>query len=185
MIMAAIRRDNAGMTVHSITCGSCGEGVAAVILSDASGGRWAMQCPKCQELSVRLSSGAVFPAAPAGGNVRNLPADVQAAWREARLAHSVGAYTAAEIMCRKILMHVAVDVAGAKEGLAFIKYVDELQSAGYITTGLKPTIDTIRQRGNGANHELAASAEQESLITLRVTEHLLTSVYAFAAPPGP
>lgn len=80
-------------------------------------------------------------------------------------------------MCRKILMHVAVDVADAKEGKNFLAYVDALQSAGYITTGLKPVIDKIRARGNVANHELLASFEQESLTTLLITEHLLRSVY--------
>lgn len=36
------------------------------------------------------------------------------AWDEARRAHAAAAYTAAEIMCRKILMHIAVDKADAE-----------------------------------------------------------------------
>jgi hypothetical protein len=183
-------------TVHvmappvSIRCGNCGEGVAAVEVAQYRWGntalftRW-LQCPGCNEGSVKLKDGSVYPTAPAGGNVRNLPPDVEQAWREARTAHAVAAYTASEIMCRKILMHLAVDVAGAKPGKTFAEYVDALDSAGYISTGLKPTVDTIRQRGNGANHELPASTETDSLTTLGITEHLLTSVYAFAAPPAP
>jgi hypothetical protein len=168
----------------SIICGSCSLGVAAEVVwqSKVHTRRTAMVCPSCAEPSVRLASGAVYPTAPAGGTVKNLPADVEQAWREARTAHAVAAYTASEIMCRKILMHLAVDVAQSKAGKTFVDYIDDLERAGYIATGLTPTVDTIRGRGNAANHELPASTEAESLTTLGITEHLLTSIYAFAAP---
>ena len=107
----------------------------------------------------------------------NLPEDVAQAWREARTSHAVAAYTASEIMCRKILMHVAVDVVRAAAGKSFVQYVDDLENGGYITTGLKPVVDKVRVRGNVANHELPASAEADSLLTLKITEHLLRSVY--------
>jgi hypothetical protein len=119
----------------------------------------------------------MYPTAPAVSTVRHLPADVDHAWREARSAFSVAAYTASEMMCRKILMHVAVDKAGAPAGKSFVEYVDTLDTAGYITTGLKGVVDIMRKRGNGANHELPASTEEEARTTLAVTEHLLRSVY--------
>jgi hypothetical protein len=102
---------------------------------------------------------------------------VAKAWREARTAHAVAAYTAAEMMLRKILMHVAVDVAGSKSGEQFLSYVDDLEGAGYITPGLKPVIDKLRRRGNIANHELPASTEDDSLTTLTITEYLLRGIY--------
>lgn len=80
--------------------------------------------------------GAVYPAAPAEASVKNLPADVDTAWRGARTAHAVAAYTASEVMCRKILMHLAVDVAASKPGLNFQQYITDLDNAGYITKGL-------------------------------------------------
>jgi hypothetical protein len=107
----------------------------------------------------------------------NLPSDVAQAWQEAGLAHSVAAYTAAEIMCRKILMHLAVDKAGAQPGSSFVSYVGALESAGYVTTGLKPIVDQVRTRGNVANHDLPASSEQDSLTTLTITQHLLEAIY--------
>jgi Domain of unknown function (DUF4145) len=141
-----------------------------------------LQCPACGDGSVRTKNQTVYPAAPTGGTVANLPDDVESAWQEARIAHAIGAYTASEIMCRKILMHIAVDVAGAKPGKTFVEYIDELDKAGYVTTGLKDVVDKVRKRGNAANHELPASTKEESLATLGITEHLLTSVYAFAEP---
>jgi hypothetical protein len=144
-----------------------------------------LQCPLCQDGSVVASNGVLYPSAPAGGPVPNLPDDVDHAWREARTAHAVAAYTAAEIMCRKILMHIAVDVAGSQPGKKFVQYVADLDAAGYISTGLQPIVDQVRQRGNVANHELPASEEQESETTIRVTEHLLRGVYGLRPPPAP
>lgn len=124
-----------------------------------------------------MSSGAVYPAAPAGGRVTHLPADVEQAWREARTAHAVAAYTAAEMVCRKILMHIAVDATGSKAGKGFTEYLDDLVKGGYVTKGTEVVIDKVRQRGNIANHDLPASSESESLTTLTITEHLLRGVY--------
>ncbi len=135
---------------------------------------------------MRTSKGAVYPSVPAGASVKGIPKDVEDAWREARTTHAVAAYTASEIMCRKILMHLAVDVANAQPGKKFIQYVDDLDAAGYITKGLKPVVDKIRDRGNIANHDLPASTEADSLTTIAITEHLLRSIYelpGLAAPP--
>jgi hypothetical protein len=90
---------------------------------------------------------------------------------------TVGAYTAAEVMCRKILMHVAVDQAASGPGKTFVQYIDDLDGAGFIPRGLKPKIDEIRQRGNVANHELPASTDEDARKTLAVTRHLLVSMY--------
>lgn len=56
-------------------------------------------------------------------------------------------------------------------------YVDVLETAGCITTGLKPVVDQVRTRGNLANHDLPASSEQASLMTLTITRHLLEAMY--------
>jgi hypothetical protein len=167
------------MSTYDITCGSCGKGVAAQIVASSDEAIW-LECPSCREGSVVTSGGFVYPSAPAGKAVANLPSDVDAAWREARITHAVGAYTASEIICRKILMHLAVDVVPSDPGRSFAQYVDDLNVAGYIAKGVKPAIDKIRVRGNIANHELPQSTEQDSLRTLGLTEHLLSSIYEMA-----
>lgn len=109
--------------------------------------------------------------------VRNMPADVEAAWLDAIRCGQVGAWTASELVCRKILMHVAVDQCGAKEGDSFWKYVDALDEARFFPASLKPVIDGIRQRGNTATHELAQSTETEARKTLDITHHVLRTIY--------
>jgi hypothetical protein len=180
---ASLRR----MAVWSITCGTCGRDISAEIVAPVpppppgnKTTRW-LRCPNCAEGSVSTRDGAVYPPAPAGRSVKSLPPDVASAWQEARLAHSVAAYTASEIMCRKILMHLAVDKANAQAGTSFVSYIDALENAGFITAGLKPVIDQIRTRGNIANHDLPSSSEQESLTTLTITEHLLEAMYELPA----
>lgn len=173
--------------VHPITCGSCGLGVAAnVVWGTQLPGQTAwLQCPNCSEGSVKLRAGQVFPIAPAGRIISGLPDEIAAAWREARTSDAVGACTASEIMCRKILMHIAVDVAKSAPGRSFVEYVDDLDKSGYIMKGLKSTVDLIRKRGNVANHELPATTEHDSLVTLVITEHLLEGIYELASVTGP
>jgi hypothetical protein len=88
-------------------------------------------------------------------------------------------------MCRKILMHLAVDVAGSEPGKSFVAYIDDLEAGNYIMAGLKPVVDQIRSRGNKANHELPASTEQESLTTLTITHHLLSGIYELPVLSSP
>lgn len=168
------------MAIRSITCGNCGAGVAAEVIYsiDVYGGTivW-LQCPGCLDGSVKTLSGAIYPVAPTGRTVANLPPEVAQAWREARTAHAVAAYTASEIMCRKILMHLAVDVAQSPVGGTFKQYVEALDTAGYISAGLRPAVEKIKDRGNAANHDLPASNEEGSRSTLKITEHLLAGIY--------
>jgi len=136
-----------------------------------------LQCTNCTEGTVQSRDGATYPPPIPGGGVTALPAEIERVYGESRACFAVGAFTACELMCRKILMHLAVDVAGAQPGDTFTAYVDALEDQGYITTGLKPVVDTIRGRGNAATHELPASTEGEARTTLTIVEHLLRSLY--------
>jgi hypothetical protein len=168
------------MGQRSYTCAYCGKGVEGIERASSGNGEsklWWLQCPSCMGPTVRTREGVYHPAAPAGGHVPGLPDDVQRAWTEVRAAFSVGAYTASEMMCRKILMHIAVGKTPMTDGKNFVAYVDALDQAGFVTPGLKPAVDLIRQRGNTANHEIPASSPEAANTTLVVTEHLLRSVY--------
>lgn len=160
-------------------CGHCGQGVSAEVAAGkyVQGSSIAMQCPLCHEFTARSRKGVLYPPFLGNRGVKHLPPDVAAAWHEAVLASGVGACTAAEIMCRKILMHVAVDVAKSKVGESFRSYIDDLDDKGYIPTGLKSKIEEIRDRGNVANHDLPTSTAEEAERTMAVTQHLLASVY--------
>jgi hypothetical protein len=185
----------------SIVCGHCGRHVGAEIVfveevnaatlqspsfkPAPTQGLW-LRCPACGNGSVQTAArpginGAVYPGPLPLEDITNLPNDVAVAWSEARKAYSVGAYTAAEIMCRKILMHLAVDKAGSPAGKSFVAYINDLQTNNYIMAGLQPVVDQVRDRGNKANHELPASSEQDAMTTLTITQHLLIGIYKLPA----
>jgi hypothetical protein len=173
------------MAVYQMRCGWCLHDVGAEVVSGPSatstevllGATMWLRCPNCGEGSVKPKHGSPVPGAAPGGVIGNLPPDVAGAWADARAAYSAGAYTASEMMCRKILMHIAVDVAGSEPGKSFVEYVNDLQGKGYITTGLLGVVDRVRQRGNDANHELRSSTQQDATVTFQITDHLLRSTY--------
>jgi len=168
-------------------CGYCGLSVFGQVVSQYQRGTGTphislLRCPNCGCGSVKTHTGAIHPPSPAGEAVKNLPPEVEQAWQEVRTTYAVAAYTSSEMMCRKILMHLAVDVANAQPGKQFWEYVNALESTGYVLPGLKQTVDSIRDRGNAANHELPASTEAEALQTLEITEFLLKGIYEVGQP---
>ncbi|MEU3366736.1 DUF4145 domain-containing protein [Streptomyces pseudogriseolus] len=161
---------------HQIICGHCGNSaVGAVVAAYFEHEIYWIRCPSCGGGTV-ISNGAQFPGPKIGGDVLGLPDDVEQAYQEARSCAGVNAYTAAEVMCRKILMHVAVD-KGAESGKSFAYYLSYLSDEGYVTPPMQPWVDEIRKNGNIAVHEIPATDPERALGTLIFTEQLLRMVY--------
>jgi hypothetical protein len=99
-------------------------------------------------------------------------------YNEARLSTAAGAYTAAVLACRKILMHIAVE-RGAEAGKTFVAYVEHLKTAGYVPPGGEVWVDYIRTRGNEANHEILVMTEEDALALITFVEMLLRIIYEF------
>jgi hypothetical protein len=110
--------------------------------------------------------------------VRHVPTAVGSLYDEARGCITGNYHTAAILLCRKILMHIAVE-KGAKEGLRFIEYIDHLANSGYVPPNGKPWVDHIRQKGNEANHELVIMAREDATLLLTFLEMLLRFIYEF------
>ncbi|WP_405807154.1 DUF4145 domain-containing protein [Streptomyces sp. NBC_00210] len=174
---------------RSMNCGHCSRDVVAAVIAMHPGQMtsWTT-CPSCNGGTV-FSGEIQYPGPKVGGDVDGLPGDVSQAYQEARACASVAAYTAAEVMCRKILMHVAVD-KGAEAGKSFAFYLTYLGDQGYVTPPMKPWVEVIRKNGNIAVHEIPATDKERALGTLIFTEQLLRMVYlmehlANKYAPGP
>lgn len=160
-------------------CSVCGGTQMGVIADTIGAETYWLRCLNCGRAHVLvddvLSPGASPLATPLG-----LVGEAAAAWREICDCLSVGAYTAAVMLCRKLLLHVAVGnglaMAGTKSP-TFAEAVDHLEAQGVITAKMKPWIDRIREVGNEANHELPAISEAEALDVGRFTEQLLRLAY--------
>ena len=133
-------------------------------------------CPACERMTV-VVEGAQSPSPPAGNNVDHLPSDVDKSWREARRSYTATAYTASVLMCRKLLMHMACDKAGTKEGANFTTCIDELISSNELPKSHEPLLQAIRKSGNGGTHKLESIDEKEAKTTIVVTEQCLRNLY--------
>lgn len=164
---------------HSYHCGHCNRDVLGHIAAryDTTEGiiNWLL-CTSCGNGSVLTKEGILYPSPLVGKNLEGLPSAVASAYLEARRCFSITAYTACELICRKILMHVAVE-KNADEGKTFEQYIDYLTSLGYVTMTMKPWVDLIRQHGNAATHKLESPDPKRAESTLMLTSLLLEIIY--------
>lgn len=162
-------------------CGHCRRFVTSAVLAAVmdSAGRphtWWARCTSCGEPLVKTASGEVYPKPLFGEEILGLPDMVAAAYLEARTCLASGAYTACEMVCRKILMYVAVD-KGATPGAAFAAYLSHLEGAGFLTPPMRLWVESIRANGNIAAHELSLSTLARAGSTLDFTAELLRLMY--------
>jgi hypothetical protein len=144
-----------------------------------------MRCMNCRQ-PVTAYRGYVNGAPLPLREPMGLP-DVEAsAWWEARACLSVGAYTASVMMCRKILLHVAVthglqpiDANGRSP--AFVQAIDHLEKEGLVTKIMRPWVERIKQVGNQANHELAAIGAADAFDVSTFTLQLLVLTFEMPA----
>ncbi|MGC1214380.1 MAG: DUF4145 domain-containing protein [Micromonospora sp.] len=161
-------------------CPHCGATTNAAVIANTNPNyssdnvTWS-RCMGC-DLGIVENNGTVSPSPLVGERVDGLPAEVGAAYLEARKTAGWGAYTSCELMCRKILMHIAVD-KGAEEGKSFVQYLDHLLTTGYITPPMRPWLDLIRTHGNLSTHRLEAASQERAYNTLAFTTQLLRLMY--------
>jgi hypothetical protein len=123
-------------------------------------------------------AGDQIPGALYGQEVGFLPPDVEGIYNQARACMTVGAFSGTVLLCRKLLMHIAVS-KGSPEGLKFVEYIDQLAGMGWVPPDGKSWINHVRQKGNEATHEiiLSTKADAEQLITF--SEMLLRFIFEF------
>ncbi len=164
---------------RNYTCGHCGNKVSGIVVANYQYGyhdvKWLI-CTSCGDGSVCSSHGQIFPTISYGPIIEGLPELINRAYQEARDCISVDAFTACELICRRILMHVAVE-KGAKQDQSFSEYLSFLEDKGYVTPPMKGWVDLIRQHGNKAAHLLEPPDRKRSESTLMFTAELLRLIY--------
>lgn len=135
-------------------------------------------CPNCNEPNYFRTSRLQYPAPMEGQPVQGLPKEIKLLYDEARACTQVGAYTSCIMACRKLLMHIAVEV-GADTGLKFVQYVEYLADQGYVPPNGKEWVDRIRTRGNQASHEIVIMTRDDAQELLFFVQMLLTFIYEF------
>jgi hypothetical protein len=149
-------------------------------------------CHHCFQPTFFDPNGKQTPGVVHGDDVSDVDdSSVKDLYDEARRCTGAGAFTAAVLACRKLLMHIAVST-GAEEGKQFIYYVQYLSDNNYIPPGAKGWVDHIRAKGNEANHQIVIMREDNAKDLLAFIEMLLKIIYEFPAnirrkttPPAP
>jgi hypothetical protein len=139
--------------------------------------RCVLICPNCMRPTY-FEADRQVPGASFGNMVNNLPAELNPLYQEARNCMIVSAYTASVLVCRKILMHVAVE-KNAQPNQSFKSYVEYLIAANIIPGHFKTWVDHIREKSNEANHEIVVMGRKEAEDLLSFTEMLLKVIYEY------
>lgn len=134
-------------------------------------------CPECLNPSYFYMRNQV-PGPLVGNELEHLPGNLSEIYDEVRKNISNSCYTSAVLLSRKLLMNIAVD-QGAKENLKFIQYVDYLDEKNFIPPNSKGWVDSIRQKGNEATHEIKLMEEKDATQLLLFLEMILSYSYSF------
>lgn len=134
-------------------------------------------CPNCSYPTYIYLDEQV-PLPRFGETIMYLPEEVEKIYEEARDSFSVGAYTAVMLLCRKLLMHVAVDL-GADKNKKFIDYIDYFEKEGYISKNARSWVDKIRKLGNEANHEIMIGNKEDAKKIIEFSAMLLKTNYEY------
>ncbi|HVY05806.1 MAG TPA: DUF4145 domain-containing protein [Burkholderiales bacterium] len=134
---------------------------------------WMHICPVCTQPTYINGDNTAHPAVRLGSEVAGIPEDgLKQLYSEARDCSAAGAFTACVMVCRKILMNLAVR-EGAPEGELFASYVTYLADKGFVPPKGKGWVDKIRQKGNEANHQIALMTAADAAEVLKFIEALL------------
>lgn len=168
-------------------CGYCGVDTASERgwVTQAGPGVEIRICPLCNRPSFFEGEQLQVPGSAPGASVERLPPDVQAVFEEARRCLAASAPTAAVLVLRKLLMHLAVD-QGADEGGSFFDYIDYLANKGFVPPHGRGWVDHIRTKGNEANHQIVQMRPLDGEELLTFAEMLLRFIYEFPGriPPA-
>jgi hypothetical protein len=163
---------------RKFTCGYCGSLVASAQgFYNNAPERLIYVCPHCGE-STQFGKTGQVPGVSPGNDVSHLPDDIAALYAEARRCIAGNSCTASVLICRKLLMNIAV-AQGANAGDSFVSYVEYLANKGFVPPNGRGWVDHIRNKGNEANHEikLMSQADAEELVSF--AEMLLKFIYEF------
>lgn len=164
-------------------CGFCGKETGTTHGYICSDGRYQQNiyiCTNCGNPTFFDADLNQHPGPLLGRNIEKLPEDISEIYKEIRESIKVSNYTAAELLARKLIMHLAVNTAKAKEGETFVQYIEHLKSEGYIPPNGLAWIKYAKDLGNEKNHEIKIGNAEDSSKLLKFIEVLLIFIYEFA-----
>nr|WP_244297964.1 DUF4145 domain-containing protein [Leuconostoc lactis] len=171
------------------TCGYCGSKITSdegMYLGELNYGQnqnvfpqGVFICTNCKMPSF-IYNDIQVPGVNYGNSVHDIPNNVNSVYEEARKSFSVQSYTGVILLCRKLLMHVGVDL-GADENKNFVYYVNYLKDNHYVSQNSGEWIDSIRKFGNVATHQIVVNTKADAEKMIKFCEMLLKMNYEYPA----
>lgn len=185
-------KNASGVEEKSFVCGYCGmhtSSVKGMSLSETSvDGRMLNADTESKNYGVFICTHCKFPTfiykdvqVPGdrfGNDVSGISKELTALYNEARNAFSVQSYTGVVLLCRKLLMNIAVEL-GAQSGRKFIEYVVYLDTNHFISARSKSWVDRIRTEGNEATHETIIKNKEQASDMIKFCEMLLKTNFEY------
>jgi hypothetical protein len=170
-------------------CPYCGAGTLVVLVQTREGtenpeATWA-RCTDCLRPVLVVDGRTIPPREPLSVPLGLAGVELEA-WHEIRRCLGTGSYTAAVMLCRKLLLHLAVGHGlPAKDerdrAPSFVEAVDHLEQSGIFTARMRPWVERIKDIGNDANHEIQPITREPAMDVARFTEQLLRLAYEMDA----
>jgi hypothetical protein len=113
-------------------------------------------------------------------NPEKWPPEIVKLFDEAIKVYAAGAFTAASMLCRKVLMNCACH-EGAGEGLRFVEYVDYITEKVLTYPRAKDSINAIKTIGNEANHHVDFVSADDAKRAMQIVVYMLDAIYSFPA----
>lgn len=163
---------------HSYKCGYCGIDIASDrVYYNEHSYTGIFICPHCGGPSF-FCNNTQIPSPSLGKKISHLPETIEYVYNEIRSCCSHNSPTAAIMLARKLIMHIAVH-HGAEEDKRFVYYTNFLIDNGLVTKPTAPLLERIKDLGNEANHEITNTSMDNALLMLNFIEVLLINNYEY------
>ena len=102
--------------------------------------------------------------------------DIRDLFEEARKCMSTESYTAVAMICRKLLMNIAVDHE-ANKNKTFQVYVEYIQEKNLVSKSATELLTEIKDIGNDANHEIPQVSAEKANQIIKLTNEVICQIY--------
>lgn len=165
-------------------CGYCGKNVASSKgyfhhAQDSNGYSFIYICTNCGGPTYFHRGKLQFPGPLMGRDIKHLPEDIEIIYKEMRDDMKNSAYTSVLLIGRKLIMHLAVDVAGSLEKANFVDYIEHLKKSGYVPPQADKWLEFMRKQGGDKNHQIQIGSQEEAEKIIKFVEILLLFMYEF------
>ena len=126
-------------------------------------------CPNCNRPTYFFQDKQIPGVGRGQAKIKYVPPDIHEIYSQVRLSYASASWASVALLCRKILMNVAVHL-GANEGKSFLEYVSFLSDKNFISPQNHKWLDAIRKLGNDENHKIKLSSENEAKKVLDFSE---------------